>query len=99
MRSTTITCKDCVDLLIDYVDQTLDPTAQKRLDEHLASCPPCIHFLKSYRKCAEFSGQMRDQKVQIPLELENRLKSFLKQELLNPAIQPPGKKSATTTRS
>lgn len=99
MRSTT-TCKECVDLLMDYVDHTLEPAAQLRLDEHLASCPPCIHFLKTYRKCAEFSGQLRDQKVQIPLQLENRLKSFLKQELEQAPVElgPPRKTTAHHNR-
>lgn len=83
MRST-ITCKDCVDLLMDYIDRTLEPGAQSRLDEHLSSCPPCIHFLKTYRKCTEFSAQLSDQKVQIPRELEVRLQSFLKQEIDKP---------------
>jgi len=76
-----ITCKDCVDLLMEYVEQSLDPGVKQRLDEHLASCPPCIHFLKSYKKCSELTGQLKEQKVQIPVELENRLKVFLKQEL------------------
>jgi predicted anti-sigma-YlaC factor YlaD len=80
MRSM-ITCRDCVDLLMDYLEHSLDAEKQRHLDEHLASCPPCIHFLKSYRKCSELAGQLRDQRVQIPLELENRLKSFLRQEV------------------
>jgi hypothetical protein len=80
MRSM-ITCRDCVDLLMDYIEHTLDDEKQRRLDHHLASCPPCIHFLKSYRKCSELTGQLKDQRVQIPIELENRLKTFLKQEV------------------
>ncbi len=80
-----ITCKDCVDLLMDYVDHTLTPEAEKKLDEHLSSCPPCIHFLKTYKKCADFTGRLSNQEVQIPRELENRLKSFLKDELSSQA--------------
>jgi len=80
MRSL-ITCKDCVDLLMEYVEHSLDANMERRLDEHLASCPPCIHFLKSYKKCSELTGQLKDQKVQIPAELESRLKTFLKQEI------------------
>ncbi|RPI21765.1 MAG: zf-HC2 domain-containing protein [Acidobacteria bacterium] len=85
-----ITCKDCVDLLMDYIDHSLDPGTYSRLDDHLHSCPPCIHFLKSYRKCSELSGQLKDQRVQIPLELENRLKGFLKAEIAKP--EPPASK-------
>ncbi len=91
---TTITCRDCVDLLMEYIDHTLEPAAQTRLDEHLASCPPCIHFLKTYKKCTEFSGQLRDQKVQIPQELESRLQSFLKQEIQKPPEEPGTQKKS-----
>jgi len=67
-----VSCKECVDLLMDYIDRSLDVETYKRLDHHLQSCPPCIHFLKSYRKCSELAGQLRDQRVQIPAELERR---------------------------
>ncbi|MFB3903238.1 MAG: anti-sigma factor [Acidobacteriota bacterium] len=79
-----ISCRDCVDLLMDYIERNLDTRTYQRLDEHLQSCPPCIHFLKSYRKCSELAGQLKDQRVQIPLELENRLKVFLKEEIKKP---------------
>jgi hypothetical protein len=76
-----ITCKDCVDLLLDYLEEQLAPEAKKKLDDHLAACPPCIHFVKTYRVCSELAIKLRDQQVQIPLEVENRLKSFIRQEI------------------
>jgi predicted anti-sigma-YlaC factor YlaD len=81
MRRDDITCKECVDLLMDYLEQQLTPEARKRLDQHLSDCPPCIHFLKTYRVCSELAIKLRDQQVQIPLEVENRLKAFLRQEI------------------
>ncbi|MFQ5928315.1 MAG: anti-sigma factor family protein [Acidobacteriota bacterium] len=74
-------CKECVDLLMDYLEGNLDPEIQKKLDRHFAACPPCVKFLDSYRACSEMAQQLKDQQVQIPLELENRLKAFLKEEI------------------
>jgi predicted anti-sigma-YlaC factor YlaD len=78
-----ITCKDCVDLLTDYFEEQMSPEAKQKLDQHLADCPPCINFFKTYRACTELAKRLRDQQVQIPLEVENRLKSFLRQEIAN----------------
>lgn len=75
------TCEDCVDLLYDYLDSNLDPETLKQLTEHLSACPPCVNFLKTYQSCLAMEQGLRDQAVQIPLEMEHRLKSFLRQQL------------------
>jgi anti-sigma factor RsiW len=74
-------CKECFDLLLDYLEGNLDDETRKRLDDHFAACPPCVNFLESYQSCAEMAQQLRDQLVEIPQELEGRLKAFLRQEV------------------
>jgi hypothetical protein len=81
MRDKHTNCEDCVDLLSEYLDDSLDPALLKQLDEHFSACPPCVNFLSTYRSCKEMGTKMRDQKVSIPIEVENRLKEFLKKEL------------------
>jgi predicted anti-sigma-YlaC factor YlaD len=66
---------------MDYLDYNLDAETRKKLDEHFAACPPCVNFLESYQSCAEMAQQLRDQLVEIPQELEGRLKAFLRQEV------------------
>ncbi len=78
---SVLKCKDCVDLLIDYLEENLDSEAQQKLDQHLTSCPPCLNFLESYRDCSKMAQQLRDQQVEIPQELENRLKTFLQEQM------------------
>lgn len=75
-----VTCKECVDLLADYLERSLDAATHKKLDEHIAACPPCLHFLKTYESSSKMVARLRDQEVQIPAEMEERLKSFLKEE-------------------
>ncbi len=81
MKNDHKNCEDCVDLLFDYLESSLDPETLKQLSEHLAACPPCVHFLKTYQSCLTMEKKLREQEVQIPIEMENRLKSFLKQQL------------------
>ena len=76
-----LNCKECVDLLLDYLEGNLEPQTYEKLEKHFAGCSPCLSFLKSYQNCSQMAQQLRDQQVQIPSELEARLKSFLKEEV------------------
>ena len=76
-----LTCKECADLLVDFLDGNLDAETHQKLDKHLSTCPPCLNFLNNYRSCSQLVERLRDQEVQIPLEMETRLKSFLRDEL------------------
>ena len=76
-----LNCKDCFDLLMDYLEKNLDSETQKKLDQHFESCPSCLNFLESYRDCSKMAQQLRDQPVDIPQELENRLKTFLEEQM------------------
>ncbi len=50
MRNVT-KCKDCIELLMDYLEQNLDSETQEKLDQHFAGCSPCLNLLGSYRDC------------------------------------------------
>lgn len=76
-----LNCKNCFDLLMDYLEDSLDSETQKKLDQHFAECSPCLNFLESYRDCSKMAQQLRDQQVEIPQELEDRLKTFLHEQM------------------
>lgn len=44
-----IRCRDVSDLLLDYVEGSLEPGAREELDQHLADCPGCLVFVRTYR--------------------------------------------------
>lgn len=70
------TCRGVVDLLCDYLEEDLHPDEKQELDSHMADCPPCLTFLKTYRKTSEMCKSLRPE--DIPPELKERLKEFLK---------------------
>lgn len=78
-------CEDCVNLLMDYLDSNLDPETLRQLDEHFSACPPCVNFLNTYKSCLAMNGKATRAPLQIPSELEDRLRSFLHSELLRPS--------------
>lgn len=78
-RPMGMTCREQVDLLVDYFDGTLDPRVAKALETHLADCPPCLNFLKTYKTTSVWVGELTCEEM--PDELKARLSSFLKVKL------------------
>lgn len=72
-------CKDCVDVLDDYVDGALSPDEKDALEEHLSYCPPCVAFVRTYRATSRVA---RSHLVQdMPSEMSCRLHSFLRTQV------------------
>jgi anti-sigma factor RsiW len=68
-------CKDCIELLGEYIDGSLPPERAKALEEHLSRCPPCITFVRTYRATGKLCRSVL--KREMPHELVSSLKSFL----------------------
>jgi len=74
-----MSCKELVDLMADYLEGQLDPDAARDLDRHLADCPPCLNFLKTYRATTHLIREVAC--AEIPPELGERLERFLRERL------------------
>jgi anti-sigma factor RsiW len=68
-------CKDCVDLLGEYIEGSLTPERTKALEDHLSSCPPCITFVRTYRATRKLCRYKLA--AEMPRELMSSLASFL----------------------
>lgn len=77
-----LTCKEIVDLLADYLDGTLDAEMARALQRHLAGCLDCTAFLQTYKDTTHLLRQV-DREADIPGELRDRLKDFLRSRLPN----------------
>ena len=44
-----ICCKECIELLHDYLEGELSAGIKASLEDHFADCPPCIAFVNTYR--------------------------------------------------
>jgi predicted anti-sigma-YlaC factor YlaD len=74
-------CQECVELLTDYLEGTLDGDTKTKLDEHLSACAPCINFVKTFEKSSDITKLLHDQKVDVPSEVQDRVKTFLRDEI------------------
>ncbi len=45
-----LTCRDGVDLLMDYLEGLLPEPLRLDIEAHVAGCPRCVAFVESYRQ-------------------------------------------------
>jgi hypothetical protein len=69
-------CRECMDLLADYVDGTLPKDQAELLDWHLEGCPNCVAFVNTYKGTVDAARRLRETKI--PTELQQKLVAFLK---------------------
>lgn len=73
-----ICCKECLELLSDYLDGELDPQTSASLEEHFQDCPPCIAFLNTFKTSTKLCRETIRQ-VDIPEVVQIKLKEFITQ--------------------
>ena len=71
------TCKDSIHHLLDFLDGEISPAEEEHLHEHLAGCPPCVDFLKTYRATPPLVKRALGEKM--PKDLAEKLTGFLRE--------------------
>lgn len=71
-----ICCKECLELLCDYLDGELDSKVSASLEEHFEDCPPCIAFINTYKSTTHLCRTTL-KNVEIPEVVQARLKEFI----------------------
>jgi len=77
-------CTDTEHLLFEYVAGDLNEETRRKLDKHLADCPSCIQYVGSYRKTIELTHNHGLPEIEMPLELQSRLRDFIQK---NPELR------------
>ena len=78
-----ICCKECIDLLYDYIEGLLDQETSKSLEEHFEECPPCIAFLNTYKSTTTLCRDTLNQ-VEVPDAVREALLKVLKENKDHP---------------
>lgn len=79
MTASHSTCKESIDLLLEYLEGELPPELRAKLEEHLGGCSPCEDFLKTYRATPGLCRKALAREV--PEEVAESLNAFLRREL------------------
>jgi predicted anti-sigma-YlaC factor YlaD len=51
-----LVCQQAVELITDYIEGALPAGDRRRLEAHLAECPPCREYLAQISKTIELTG-------------------------------------------
>ena len=71
----SLTCRDAVGLLADYLEGLLTQAQLAELEAHLAECEPCQAYLNTYRRTKALTAQT--ERVEMPADMRRRLGEFL----------------------
>ena len=66
-------------LLYEYVEGELNQDTQHKLEKHLADCPSCLEYVKSYRTIIELTHHHALADTPMPPALKQKLCEFIKQ--------------------
>ncbi len=58
MTGRDLTCKELVELVTDYLENTLAPSERERFELHLNTCPGCATYLEQMRATIAAVGSL-----------------------------------------
>jgi anti-sigma factor RsiW len=63
-----ITCRELVEFLNDYLSNELPPERQAEFEFHLAACPSCVAYMKTYRESVALGRRVLCSMPDAPVE-------------------------------
>ena len=61
--SAELTCKELVELVTEYLENTLLPSEVRRFEEHLKGCTGCRTYLEQFRQVVNALGRLTEDAV------------------------------------
>ena len=58
-----ITCQQLIDFIMSYLDNDLPGDQRAEFDRHMAVCPSCVDYLKTYEKTVMLAKSCADDQV------------------------------------
>ena len=71
-------CREFVEFLMAYVNNDLAESEAGAFRQHISDCPPCIHFLESYRETLALEKEAyQDEEMLFDQAPENLVRAIL----------------------
>jgi len=70
-----LTCKELVEIVTDYIEDTLPPDERDRFETHLGTCDGCRTYLEQMRETIRLTGMLREEEIS-PLARDELLEVF-----------------------
>lgn len=56
----SLSCRDLVELVTDYLDGAMDPAMAASFEQHAGGCPPCLEHLEQMKLTVRAAGGVSD---------------------------------------
>ena len=63
-HSEDLTCKELVELVTEYLEESLSPRVRAQFEEHLAVCPGCDTYLEQMRQTIRAMGELTEDSLE-----------------------------------
>ena len=73
-----LTCKDFLNELSEYLDETTDADIRRRVEEHVSECPNCFVVFDTTKKTLQIYKGMEPQPI--PQDVHSRLMAALERK-------------------
>jgi anti-sigma factor RsiW len=70
-REREIACQQVVELVTDYIEESMSRADRRRFEAHLSSCPHCTAYLAQMRSTIQLTGRLRSE--DLPTEVRDEL--------------------------
>jgi hypothetical protein len=55
---STLTCREVVELVTEFLGDAMEPEDRVRMEQHLIVCPPCTAYLGQVRATVQLVGSL-----------------------------------------
>jgi anti-sigma factor RsiW len=73
---TELTCQEIVELVTDYVENTMPLDERRRFEHHLSYCPGCVTYVEQIRETIRATGEIPREETLSPALREGLLAQF-----------------------
>jgi anti-sigma factor RsiW len=73
--TTDLACKELVEIITDYLEQTLPERDRIRFDAHILTCPPCREYVAEMQNTLRLTGRLTVESIS-PGARDDLLRAF-----------------------
>lgn len=87
MTTDDLACKDFVELVTSYLEQTLEDDQVARFEAHLEDCPYCDDYLAQMRETIRLVGRLSEESlpVEVKTDMLSRFRDWTREANALPA--------------
>lgn len=63
MTNEELTCQELVEIITDYLEDTLSPAERRRFEDHLSGCSGCRNYVEQMRQTIRLAGHLSEEMV------------------------------------